>query len=275
MKNIIKSIDYERNLEDKKGIKIFTSSKLTPCIHGFTTRLGGVSDIPYDSLNLSKHRPDNPENVKRNFHILCDAVGVKFEKMVLVNYEHGTNVNTVTKDDWGRGFDKEPLSPCDGLVTNDPDVVLVTLHADCVPLFFYDGKNQVIGLAHAGWRGMYGEIAKSVIRKMIDIFGSNKENINAVIGPCICKDCFEVDKELGMKFIEKFGNDCAEPSNKNIPDKMQVDLRFAAVKQMLDCGLEFENISIMDACTVEDKKLLFSHRRDKGRTGAMAAFIKL
>ncbi|OQB25264.1 MAG: Laccase domain protein [Firmicutes bacterium ADurb.Bin182] len=260
----------------RNGIGSFTASSLNelPGVeHGFSARSGGVSSAPYDSLNLGWGRDEPRENIKENYKRFCKAFGIEYESMVLVNYEHGTNVVSVTLSDRERGFGKPPLEHCDAIITNQRNITLITSHADCMPVYLYDPNRNAIGLAHAGWKGTLGRIGQKMAEKMVNEFGCDTNDMFAVIGPCICVDCFEVDDALGIRFAEEFPS--VELCYRTVPGKMQLDLELAAAAQLMDAGIPAERITLMHACTFELKDKLFSHRRDNGRTGAMAAFIKL
>lgn len=241
--------------------------------HGFSTREGGVSSGPYTSLNLSWHRYGYPEEVTENFRIFAKGADIVYEDMAIVNHEHGKTVLTLDSSHRGRGFDCETLEFCDGIITNDPSVTLVTSHADCGAYFFYDPIKRAIGMAHAGWKGTFLRIGAEMARRMTEEFGTDPKDVIAATGPCICKKCFEVDEELGDKFLAEFRHPDIKLPGK--PGKAYVDLELAAAIQFVEAGIKPENITLMNACTYEDKKMFFSHRRDKGVTGSMAAFIKL
>ena len=140
MNNKYNNCNY--NIIRSNGTELIQSDKLPQdeVFHGFSTRNGGVSREPYASLNLGLSRDEPKENILRNFRILCDAFGLDFEKLVIVNHEHGSNVIRVDSSHCGRGLYREPLPFCDGLITDDPNVVLVTAHADCGAVFLYDKK---------------------------------------------------------------------------------------------------------------------------------------
>ncbi len=241
--------------------------------HGFSTRPGGVSPAPYDSLNLGWSRPDPAENVAKNFEIFCNAAKIAHDDMVIVNYEHGGVVLKVDHADRGRGFGGPPLPLCDGLVTNEKGVALVTSHADCGAFFLYDPVKRAVGLAHAGWKGTLLRIGARVVELMQKEFGSDPKDILVSTGPCICKNCFEVDLELAERFKAEFKN--SDLYARGRPGKAQLDLEMAAAIQILDAGVKEENLTLMHACTYERREHFFSHRRDKGDTGSMAAYIAL
>ena len=204
MNNKYNNCNY--NIIRSNGTELIQSDKLPQdeVFHGFSTRNGGVSREPYASLNLGLSRDEPKENILRNFRILCDAFGLDFEKLVIVNHEHGSNVIRVDSSHCGRGLYREPLPFCDGLITDDPNVVLVTAHADCGAVFLYDKKRRSIGLAHAGWKGTLKRVGTELVRSMQTAFGTKAEDLIAATGPCICFDCFEVGIEIGRQFAEEF-----------------------------------------------------------------------
>ena len=122
--------------------------------HLFSTREGGVSRGIYESMNLSFHRGDDAENVLENFRRIAALFDSTPDKIVCAKQTHTTNIRRVTKVDAGKGVTKEPdYEEIDGLITNEPGLILCTSFADCVPLYCVDPKKQAIGLAHSGWRG--------------------------------------------------------------------------------------------------------------------------
>jgi len=269
--------DYTLHMQD--GVGIVTSSLLDEAgvHHGFTTRYGGMSKPPIDTLNLGFNRPEPMETVTENYKRLCRAYDLDFDKLVLVSYVHGNNVIEVTARDCGRGIrpECEPLPDCDGIVTNDPDVVLFTLHADCSAFFVADMKHNAIGLSHAGWRGTYGRIGQKLIEKMHSCYGTRAEDVYAVVGPCICGKCYEVDRSIGEMFINEFGDGNIMREHEN-PDKAYIDIRLAAEDGFIQAGVRQEHIGHIPCCTYEREELFYSYRRDgRGRTGAMGAFLTL
>lgn len=242
--------------------------------HGFSTREGGITvDPPKASLNLSWTRCGSPEEVIANFKIFAEGAGIDYDDMAVVNHEHGANVLRIAHEHRGRGFYKDPLPPCDGIITDDPTVTLVTSHADCGAYFFYDPVHRAIGMAHAGWKGTLLRIGAEMARRMAEEFDTDPSDIIAATGPCICRDCFEVDADLGEKFQSEFGYPGI--SRPGRPGKAYVDLELAAAVQFVEAGIRPESITLMNACTYENRHHFFSHRRDKGITGSMAAYIKL
>lgn len=247
--------------------------ELSGVSHGFSTRTGGVSTGAYEALNLSFTRPnEKKETVMENFRLFAEAFSIPFESMVMDSFEHGVTVYPVDRTNAGAGYLAPALAPCDGLVTNDPHITLVTGHADCMALFFADPVKRAVGLAHAGWRGAIGKIGRVVVEQLVACYGCNPKDILAGVGPCICKSHFEVDAALGDRFSAAFpGVPCTSPGK---PGKAYVDLSMTAAAQCMEAGLLPQHITLMDVCTYERQEL-YSHRRDRGATGGMAAFLRL
>jgi len=257
------------------GVGLYTLpslEELSGFDHGFTARSGGVSAGHFSSLNLSFTRPENRDNVMENYRIFCRAAGIPFESMVMDNYEHGTNVIKVDHSDMGKGYLLDALPPCDGLVTNDPAITLITGHADCMAFYFVDPVKRCIGLAHAGWRGALGRIGSRVVERMAQEYGSNPSDILAGVGPSICPDCFEVGHNVAEEFAEAYpGLPCVHVQENAKP---HVDLWMVAVRQFVEAGILPEHISLFNVCTMTTPRL-YSHRRDKGNTGGMAAYLRI
>lgn len=242
--------------------------------HGFTTRLGGTCSSPFDSLNFSQKRYDTADNIIKNYSILCEKRNLDARRLAIINHEHGNNVIRVDSSDAGKGLFGNKLPPADGLVTNDHTITLVGCHADCGSIYLYDTENNAVGLAHSGWKGTILRIGGNLVEKMAEEFGSNPSNIVAAIGPSICVKCFEVDIELADKFRKEFGTDDIIGKSEK-PDKAYVDINSALVIQLIESGIRFDNISVMDKCTFEEKDLFFSYRRDGTNSGAMTSYMKL
>ena len=171
----------------------------------FSTRLGGVSEGYYSSLNLSFDRGDDPARVLENFKRIGASMGVAVEDMVLSKQTHTTNVRVVTKEDKGKGVMRERnYTDVDGMITNVPGICLVTSYADCVPLYFVDPVKKAIGLSHSGWRGTVGKIGKNTVQLMQENFGSKPEDLLAAVGPSVCMDCYEVSEDVIEQFKEAF-----------------------------------------------------------------------
>ena len=257
------------------GVGIYTSPALARTAgfdHGFSARTGGVSEGFFASLNLSFSRPEEPAHVMENYRIFCRAAGIPFDRMVMDNYAHETTVLAVSGADAGKGYRFGPLPSCDGLVTDDPSITLITGHADCMAFFCVDPVTRSIGLAHAGWRGALGRIGARLVEKMTECYGTDPANVFASVGPSICPDCFEVGHNVAEEFARDFAQipcvlSCGE-------ERPHVDLWMVAFRQFQETGVPAEHISLFDVCTMTTPRL-YSHRRDKGNTGGMAAYLRI
>ena len=248
-----------------------------PCVrHAFSTRLGGVSEGEFTSMNLSFGRGDSDENVHENYRRICKSAGFEYESLVASKHIHETVVRKVSKENSGVGIYKPVDIPSvDALVTNDPQVTLVTYYADCTPVFFVDPEKRAIGLAHAGWRGTVGEISKKVVAKMSVEFSTNPEDLICAIGPVIGKCCYEVSKDCAEKFAKLFTWDSPVITRTENSDKFMIDLSLANKLILMGAGVKEENIVISDLCTKCNSDLLWSHRATSGKRGTMSAFMQL
>ena len=240
--------------------------------HGFSTRRGGVSGGYFSSMNFRFNHGDSDENVVKNFEIMSDTLGMDYKKLVLSKQVHEDNVCYVTEKDCGNGIMRQnAFESADALITDRTGVPLVTLFADCVPLFFLDRKNQIIALAHSGWRGTVKRIGQKTIRKMKEDFGSKPCDILTAIGPSIQADCFEVGDDVAEIFIKEFGTDTVVKYG----ERFHVDMQSAIRMQFLEEGIPKENIDDCGICTCCNSDLLFSHRKTNGKRGNLGAFLEL
>ena len=171
---------------------------------------------------------------------------------------------------------RRDLTEVDGLVTDKPQVCLVTFYADCVPLFFLDPVKKAIGLAHAGWRGTVLEIGRKMVLRMNREFGSRPEDILAGIGPSIGPCCFEVGPEVKAQFVNAFPAWQAEiirPAQD--PEKSYIDLWRTNELILRRAGIREEHITVTDLCTKCHSEYFHSHRRMGNDRGTQAAFLEL
>lgn len=242
--------------------------------HCFTTRLGGVSKGECSSLNLSFNRNDSRENVIENYRIISDAIGIDFNKIVLSNQIHDNKIRIVTAEDAGKGLIRESdIIGFDGLATNVHGIPLVTFYADCVPVLLLDPVKKAIAAVHSGWKSTLKNIAYEAMLVMKNTYNSDFKDIQAVIGPSICQDCFEVDKDVYGSFIEKFSWCDKYTTFSN--GKYHIDLQGIIKDVMIDAGVPDKNISISDVCTKCNRDVFFSFRGDNRKTGSLAAFMML
>ncbi len=234
--------------------------------HAFSTRLGGISPRPFDSMNLGNPsgcaEQDDEPRIQENYRLLQNAAGMGDRERFWAHQVHGPDVIVATGD-------ARPGQKADALVTREPHRVLAIRVADCVPILLADTDGRTVAAVHAGWRGVIARAVPNAIQAMKAPPG----RLVAAIGPCIGFDAFEVGPEVLDEFETTFP---AAPPIARYPDgsgKGTVDLRSAVHQQLLAAGLADENIDTTDRCTYRDADEFFSHRRENGITGRMAALI--
>lgn len=251
--------------------------------HCFTTRTGGVSKEAQYSLNLSFSREPSRDNVCKNYKICADSLGVNFNKMVGVPQKHTANVLVVNNENLGStitgNIPEDFTIGYDAMITNIPGITLCTIHADCVPVFIYDPIKKAVAAIHSGWRGTAKKVSLNTVQKMTDYFNSNPSELKVVIGPSISIDNFETDYDVIDAFSNAFDMTFCDMCDKKLAyqkgNKYHVSVSGFVYNTLLETGVKEENIFIDKRCTYENKDLFYSHRRDKGNTGAMSAMICL
>lgn len=246
--------------------------------HLFSTRLGGVSEGIYESMNLSYTRGDRKEAVDENFRRIARVLGCRVEDMVCSDQTHTTNLKVVGLEDGGKGIIKpRDYHDVDGLLTDEPGLVLATFYADCVPLYFVDTRRHAIALAHSGWRGTVARMGRCVVEKMREVYGTVPEDMVAAVGPSICQACYEVSEDVAEAFRQEFSGAGQEQEillSKG-EGKYQLDLWRANEIVLTEAGISRERIQVTDLCTCHNSGYLFSHRASQGRRGNLGAFLGL
>lgn len=245
--------------------------------HGFSTRIGGVSQGPFAAMNLGLGTADDMDNIKENYRLFCDAVGFNLENIVISNQTHTTNIRNV--DDLPENNDffvKRPFQDVDGLVTDKAGIVLTTYYADCVPLLLCDPVKRVVANCHAGWRGTAHGMASKAVEKMMTDYSCNPQDIIAGIGPSISCKSFEVGSEVVQEFknLLPFSVDFVYNSH-TTKDKFHIDLWSINRQSLIAAGLCESNIEVAEMCTFDDEATFYSHRRNGTQRGSLAAFIEL
>ena len=255
-------------ITEKHGDRIYLKSDLLKDVpHGFTTKCGGFSNGKIEGLNLGFRCGDENENVKKNYRIAAEDLCMPYEAIVASRQTHSTNIRIVTGDDVGKGVSRDSdIQETDGLVTDCKNIPLVIFYADCVPILLADLKREVVAAVHSGWRGTKAGIVRNAVKVMREKFGSEPEDIKAVIGPSIGPCCFEVGREVAEQFESRF---VAPKEN----GKFTVDLWAANQKLLLESGIHSANIEIFRMCTVCNQDMLYSYRSHGENTGRMGAFI--
>ena len=244
--------------------------------HGFSTRIGGVSPAPWDSLNLGAGRGDEPARVSENFRRFCAAVGADPGGLVKNHQVHGDRVRRVGPDDRL----PDPAAPgtieADGLITDRPGVCLTIFSGDCIPVLLYAPARRCAAAAHAGWRGTAAGIAARAVEAMSDRYGCDPGHILAAIGPGIGPCCFETHADVPDGLRAGLG-ERAEPFIRPLstPGKYRVDLKGANARWLELAGVPAGQIALCSACTACDLENFWSHRVQGDARGSMAAMIQL
>ena len=219
--------------------------------YGFFTRNGGVSEYPFNSLNCSFNVNDNENNVKENLRLVSHEL--KLKKIIKLNQIHSCKVFIINNKNKHSDF-----LHADGLVTNLTGIGLSILGADCAPILFFDDKSETIGACHAGWRGAIDNIVESTIINMEKI-GANRQNINAVIGPTIQKQSYEIREDVAKIVRESSSFE----KNNSILSHIKNDKYLFDLPLLLKENLKISQINKIDDIninTYDNNNLFFSHR---------------
>ena len=209
----------------------------------FTTRVGGVSEGPYASLNLGRKSGDDPERADENRRIACEAIGADVEKLALNFQVHSARVL--------RAVPAQRGEHADGLWTDEPGLPILAMSADCLPIVLARVGKPGVTVLHAGWRGLLAGIVAAGAEAL------GGEKLVAAVGPAIGPCCYEVGEEVAAPFRERFGDDVVQRSHLDLWTSAERALRAAGV----------ERVERFDRCTACEPETFFSHRRDAGRTG--------
>ena len=241
-------------------------------------RTGGVSQPPFDSLNMGLHVGDEAKDVLENRRRYGEALGISADSLINCCQVHGTHIEEVSAKDCGRGALSlaSAIPGTDGLATAEPLVPLTMNYADCTPLFFYDPLRKVSVLAHGGWRGTAGNIAGKAVRFMEAHYHSESQNILAAIGPAIGFSDFEVGNDVVEEMKTLFDErEFSFLFRKKEGDKYLFNLPEANHRLMRKAGIREEHIEDCHISTWERKDLFYSYRREKGRTGRHMAVLMM
>ena len=238
--------------------------------------------VPYFSFRNLDRIPwiiNDEEKVRRNYELFGKATGLRTENMVMAKQTHTTNVLRVNESHMGMGIVRERnFDDIDGLITDCPGVVLVTAYADCVPLYFVDTVHKAIGLSHSGWRGTVNNMAGVTVNKMEKEFGTNPADLVAFVGPSICVNCYEVGADVADEFAKAYKSEVFDgilsiKDEKNM--KFRLNLHEANRKNLLNAGLNPDNIMVTDVCTCCNPDILYSHRASRGLRGGLCGFLQI
>ena len=264
---------FQQHTQD--GLVWFTADLLHTVPHGFSTRPGGVSPAPWDSLNLRPGQGDGPAALRENYRRFFAVLGLSETRAVLSQQTHTANIRRVTEDDAGKGVVRpRDYTDVDALITNVPDLPLTVFSADCGTVLLYDPIQGAIGAIHAGWRGCAAGIVEQTVLAMQDAFSSQPEDLLAALGPCIGACCFETDGDVPAAIRAALGTD-AEAHIWIKGAKYHVDLAGLNRQWLLRAGLLPEHIAVSGICTACHPELFWSHRKMGNRRGVQAAVISL
>jgi len=266
-------------LTENNGVQYYTipSFSETGLIkHGFSTRIGGISEEPYQELNLGFLTGDDWEKVKENRRLFAQSLGIPLASIVAANQVHGDKIFKAGTSDCGRGaFEQNTVvKETDALITNEPGVALIAFYADCVPIMFLDPVLKVIAIAHAGWKGTVLNITGKTVEQMGEEYDCQPQNILAAICPSIGPCHYEVDTPVISKFQDDF-NQWGKVLKLKSEGKAQLNLWEANRLQLLEAGILDKHITVSEICTYCNPEILYSYRYDKGKTGRLAGIIML
>ena len=260
---------------EQNGLVYLTSPLLDGVRHGFSTRRGGVSPAPWDTLNLRFGCGDTPEHVAENYRRLLGAVEMDPARAVLSLQVHRDDVRLCTSADAGKGLMRERDYEADALITAEKGLPLVVFSADCGTVLLHDPAAGCVGAVHAGWRGCAAGIVEKTVREMARLLGARPERILAALGPCIGKCCFETDSDVPEAMASSALGAEAEPYLERRGAKYHVDLAGLNRQWLLRAGVLPEHIEVCGLCTACRPDLFWSHRKMGEARGVQAAMICL
>ncbi|ARA97235.1 peptidoglycan editing factor PgeF [Geobacillus thermodenitrificans] len=244
-------------------------------VAGITTKQGGESKGSFASLNMGLHVGDDRTAVVNNRRRLAASLVFPLDDWVCCEQVHGAVIQKVTKSDRGSGAQDfaTAVRGADGLYTDEAGVLLALCFADCVPVYFMAPSVGLVGLAHAGWRGTAGGIAQNMVRLWQEREHVAPADMYAAIGPAIGPCCYTVDDRVidGLRSTVPAGSPL--PWRETSPGQYALDLKEANRLQLIAAGVPDSHIYVSERCTSCEETLFFSHRRDRGTTGRMLAFI--
>lgn len=249
---------------------------------GMTSRHGGVSTGHLQSMNCALHVQDDPGHVIANRAAFADTLGVPIEAWTCAEQVHGNRVAVVTANDRGKGrlSREDAFQATDALITREAGVWLTAFFADCVPLYFFDPIQRAVGLAHAGWKGTVLRVAEETVKAMADSFGSRPDDLHAAIGPSIGSCCYEVDERVAgpvREALQLMG--LTEETDQFLQPRQEREGKFLLNLQqlnrqiMIKAGILPSSIELCGMCTSCRSDSFYSHRKEQGLTGRMAAWI--
>ncbi|WP_054709101.1 peptidoglycan editing factor PgeF [Bacillus sp. JCM 19041] len=250
------------------------SSLIPNLFAGFTTKHGGTSKLSYSSLNMGFHVGDEQDNVQQNRQLVAKDIEFPLDQWVGSEQVHSSTIVEVTSRDVGRGAANldSAIKQSDGLYTTEAGILLTSLYADCVPLYFVAKNAQYIGLCHAGWQGTVKQIGP----KLVDLWLRNHQikvsDIHVLIGPSISQQHYEVNEPIIEQVDRVLPAGEEKPYESSRPGHYMLDLPKLNQLLLLKVGLRAEQIHMSGMCTFKEEAF-FSHRQAQGMTGRMMSAI--
>jgi YfiH family protein len=244
----------------------------TNLVAGFTTRNGGSSRPPFNSLNLGYNSGDQLSQVDANRAAVARAFDLEPHLLLTVSQVHGSEILVVDQPNPDVSHFQRVES--DAIITNQRNILIGILVADCFPIILYDQKRHVSGVVHLGWRGMAAGLLGRTVKAMQEIFSCQPQDLCAAIGPGIAAHSYEVDRPVRDAFrqgTDQWGRIATEVSLGH----WQLDLQQSAMLQLDEAGLAQMAVDLVKECTCCHKETFFSYRRDQGRTGRQMGFALL
>lgn len=266
-------------ISHRKGeLLYFTFSildKFPGLTHAVSSRLGGVSEGCYRSLNIGFHVGDKRWRVLRNRKILCQALGLPLDSVVAGEQVHGTRVRIINKKEKGKGGcnHQRSIPQTDALITRIPDISLLAFTADCPVLLLFDPAKEIIGLVHAGWRGSTAKIVQRTIWIMKQKFTINPEHLLVGISPSIGPCCYQIGEYVLEKLIFSFPEEWKSFVHFRKGVSIHLNLWELNRYQLLTMGVKDENIELAGICSACHHDVFFSHRGEEGKTGRCAVVV--
>ena len=267
----------ETYLQSLSTFQFHNLSKQSGIDHFVSTRSGGSSPPPYESLNLGFHVEDNAKTVLQNRECLAANVGIPLSDFTIPKQVHSGTVTIVTEEMRGCGAADldTAVEATDAMITDVPRLYLTVLAADCVLVLFFDPQKRVIAAVHAGWRGTVKLAAQKTAETLKQEFNCNPTDMLVGIGPSIGPCHYEVGTEVISQVQDTFGSTDGYINNETPDGKGYFNLWEANKQQVIEAGIPARNIEVAQICTYCNAHLFFSERHQKGRTGRFGAGIML
>lgn len=239
---------------------------------GFSTRNGGVSRPPFNSLNLAYHTEDARHNVEGNRSTLARSFGLQPHQLLTVNQVHGSDILVIDQANYDLSHFLTLES--DAIVTNQPGIMIGVLVADCYPVLLFDSVQRVAAAVHVGWRGAADSLLGKTVASMQSLFGCQPQQLLVAVGPGIAAQSYTVDRPVRDAFQAGSGY-WAQISRETGLHQWQLDLQKSCLLQLEAAGVATTQISFVRESTSVHRELFFSYRRDRGQTGRQMGFILL